>query len=54
MTNFQLKILARAIRKIDALSATESKLVEILSGKPEDYELSESQTKTFNVLCGKV
>jgi hypothetical protein len=54
MTNFQLKILARAIRKIDALSATETKLVEMLSGKPEDYELTESQSKTFNVLCGKV
>ena len=54
MTNFQLKILARAIRKIDALSATESKLVEMLSGKPEEYELTESQAKTFNVICGKV
>ncbi len=54
MTNFQLKVLARAIRKIEALSATESKLVEILSGKPDEYELTESQTKTFNVICGKV
>lgn len=54
MTNFQLKVLARAIKKIDALSATESKLVEILSGKPDDYELTESQAKIFNVLCGKV
>ncbi len=54
MTNFQLKVLARAKRKIDALSATESKLVEILSGKPEEYELSESQSKTFNAICGKV
>ena len=54
MTNFQLKVLARAIRKIDALSATESKLVEILAKKPEEYELSESQSKTFNVICGKV
>ena len=54
MTNFQLKVLARAIRKIDALSATESKLIEILSGKPEDYELTESQTKSFNAICGKV
>ena len=53
MTNFQLKVLARAIKKIDALSATESKLIEILSGKPEDYELTESQAKTFNVICGK-
>ena len=54
MTNFQLKVLARAIKKIDALSATETKLVEILSGKPEEYELTESQSKTFNVICGKV
>ncbi len=54
MTNFQLKVLARAIRKIEALSATESKLVEILSGKPEEYEMTESQTKIFNVICGKV
>ena len=54
MTNFQLKVLARAIRKINALSATESKLIEILSGKPEEYELTESQAKTFNVICGKV
>jgi len=54
MTNFQLKVLARAIRKIEALSATESKLVEILSGKPEEYELTESQNKTFNIICGKV
>jgi len=54
VTNFQLKVLARAIKKIDALSATETKLIEILSGKPDDYELTESQTKTFNVVCGKV
>ena len=53
MTKFQLKVLARAIKKIDALSATESKLIEILSGKPEEYELTESQAKTFNVICGK-
>ena len=53
MTNFQLKVLARAIRKIDALSATESKLIETLSGKPEDYELTASQAKLFNVICGK-
>ena len=54
MTNFQLKVLARAIRKIDALSATESKLIETLSGKPEEYELTASQSKTFNAICGKV
>ena len=54
MTNFQLKVLARAIRKIEALSATESKLVEILSGKPEEYELTAAQAKIFNVICGKV
>jgi len=54
MTNFQLKVLARAIKKIDALSATESKLVELLSEKPKDYEFTESQAKTFNVICGKV
>ena len=54
MTNFQLKVLARAIKKKDALSATESKLVEILSGKPDEYDMTETQTKTFNVICGKV
>ncbi len=54
MTNFQLKVLARAKRKIDALSATESKLVEILSAKPEEYELTASQSKIFNAICGKV
>jgi len=54
MTNFQLKVLARAKRKIDALSATESKLVEILTGKPDEYELTVSQAKIFNVICGKV
>ncbi len=54
MTNFQLKVLARAIKKIDALSATESKLVEMLSGKPDEYELTVSQNKTFNAICGKV
>ena len=54
MTNFQLKVLARAIRKIKGLSAIETKLVETLSGKPDDYELTESQSKTFNVICGKV
>jgi len=53
MTNFQLKVLARAIRKIDAMSATESKLIETLSSKPEDYEMTESQSKAFNVICGK-
>ena len=53
MTNFQLKVLARAIRKIDALSATESKLVEILSAKPEDYEMTDAQAKIFKVICGK-
>jgi hypothetical protein len=54
MTNFQLKVLARAKRKIDALSATESKLIETLSGKPEEYELTASQSKIFNAICGKV
>ncbi len=54
MTNFQLKVLARAIRKIEALSATETKLIEILSGKQDDYELTESQAKSFNAICGKV
>ena len=54
MTNFQLKVLARAIKKIKALSATETKLVETLAAKPEDYELTESQSKLFNTMCGKV
>jgi len=54
MTNFQLKVLARAKRKIDALSAVESKLVEMLSNKPDEYELTASQSKTFNTICGKV
>ncbi len=53
MTNFQLKVLARAIRKKDSLSAVESKLVDMLSQKPDDYELTESQAKTFNIICGK-
>ena len=54
MTNFQLKVLARAIRKIDALSATEAKLIQMLSEKPDDYELTVAQSKTFNITCGKV
>ena len=53
MTNFQLKVLARAIKKIDAMSATETKLIETLSGKPDDYEMTDSQAKLFNVICGK-
>lgn len=54
MTNFQLKVLARAKRKIEALSAVETKLVETLSTKPDDYELTASQSKVFNTICGKV
>lgn len=54
MTNFQKKIILRALDNLDELSEWEAEFIDSLAGNEDDYVLSEKQNSVLNRIQQKL